>query len=181
MESSVIRLVPKKPRPEISFDEWDGLLRIAFVRKNRTMRASFLGTTAVLDLLEGNYRTWCAQNNVPVDDSPVEDATAAEADVDIKMIDNEDNDDEGNKEDEWGGFMDVDDASTQAQSALPETAKIKGGKRKRKGKVADLIRAKLRKVLEDKTGLADRRARQCDEGDFLRLLWAMNEEGIHFR
>jgi 18S rRNA (adenine1779-N6/adenine1780-N6)-dimethyltransferase len=27
VESSVVRLVPKNPRPQISFEEWDGLLR----------------------------------------------------------------------------------------------------------------------------------------------------------
>lgn len=70
VESSVIRLVPKVPRPQISYDEWDGLLRICFVRKNKTLRASFMGTTSVLDMLEGNYRTWCAQNDVAVDDGP---------------------------------------------------------------------------------------------------------------
>jgi 18S rRNA (adenine1779-N6/adenine1780-N6)-dimethyltransferase len=35
-------------------------------------------------------------------------------------------------------------------------------------------------VLEDKTGLADKRARMCDEGDFLKLLWELNREGVHF-
>jgi 18S rRNA (adenine1779-N6/adenine1780-N6)-dimethyltransferase len=35
-------------------------------------------------------------------------------------------------------------------------------------------------VLEDVTELADQRAAKCDENDFLRLLSAFNEEGIHF-
>ena len=43
VESNVIRLTPKHPRPQISYDEWDGLLRIAFVRKNRVMRSNFFG------------------------------------------------------------------------------------------------------------------------------------------
>jgi 18S rRNA (adenine1779-N6/adenine1780-N6)-dimethyltransferase len=43
-----------------------------------------------------------------------------------------------------------------------------------------LIREKIRRVLEDVTDLADKRAGKCDENDFLRLLSAFNDEGIHF-
>ncbi|OJJ30714.1 hypothetical protein ASPWEDRAFT_121180 [Aspergillus wentii DTO 134E9] len=114
VESSVVRMVPKNPRPQINYDEWDGLLRILFVRKNKTIRASFIGKSTVMDLLEANYRTWCAQNDIP------------------------------------------------------------------KGKVAELVREKVRQVLEDETKLADKRARMCDENDFLKLLWAFNQKGFHF-
>lgn len=179
VESSVVRLVPKKPRPDISFDEWDGLLRIAFVRKNRTMRASFLGTSAVLELLEANYRTWCAQNNIPIDDGPSGEMSAAPMDLDMDLGEHSDEERSEGRDDDWQGFMDVD--PTVLEFIPAEGSKQKGGKRKRKGKVNELVREKIRKVLEEKTDLAERRARQCDEGDFLRLLWAMNEEGIHFR
>jgi len=74
VESSVIRMVPKVPRPQVNYEEWDGMLRIAFVRKNKTLRASFLGTTSIVNMLEANYRTWCAQNDIPVEDGPAEDA-----------------------------------------------------------------------------------------------------------
>ena len=176
VESSVVRLVPKRPRPQISFEEWDGLLRIVFVRKNRTLRASFLGTTTVMDLLEGNYKTWCAQNDVAIDDGPADPQTA----VDMEIDGSEDVDEVKAPvdEDEWEGFMDLDDEQNPPRE-YKVTAKS-GNKRRRKGKVAELVRGKVIKVLEEKTSLADRRARQCDEGDFLRLLVAMNEEGIHF-
>ncbi|EEU45551.1 uncharacterized protein NECHADRAFT_41763 [Fusarium vanettenii 77-13-4] len=121
VESSVVRIEPKtgKDRPNVSWDEWDGLLRVCFVRKNKTLRASWLGTKEVLAMVERNYRTWCAMNGVPVDDTL-------------------------------------------------------------KTKVAELVREKIRKVLEDVTELADKRSGKCDENDFLRLLFAFNEEGIHF-
>lgn len=45
--------------------------------------------------------------------------------------------------------------------------------------MAKLVREKVEKVLEE-TELADRRALMCDEGDFLKLLWAFNLEEIHF-
>ena len=187
-----MRLVPKKPRPDISWDEWDGLLRVCFVRKNRTLRAGFLGTTTVMEMLEANYRTWCAQNDVSVEDGP-SDLNSADVGIEIDAEPHIDEDEEPAPEDndeeetEWAGIMDVDEADTPSffQDELDEKAKKLNAKsggttRKRKGKVAELIREKVRKVLEDETELADKRARMCDESDFLRLLWAFNKEGIHF-
>lgn len=52
--------------------------------------------------------------------------------------------------------------------------------KRKKTRVAELVKEKIRKVLEDKTELADKRAGKCDENDFLRLLAAFNDEGIHF-
>uniref|UniRef100_A0A8C7L4L3 rRNA adenine N(6)-methyltransferase n=1 Tax=Oncorhynchus kisutch TaxID=8019 RepID=A0A8C7L4L3_ONCKI len=37
VESSVVRIEPKNPPPPVNFQEWDGLVRIAFVRKNKTL------------------------------------------------------------------------------------------------------------------------------------------------
>lgn len=65
VESAVVRLEPKNPAPNVNFSEWDGLVRIAFNRKNKTIGASFSCTT-VVQLLEKNYRTYCSLNNVPV-------------------------------------------------------------------------------------------------------------------
>ena len=184
VESSVVRLVPKNPRPQISYDEWDGLLRICFVRKNKQLRANFLGVTSVMEMLESNYRTWCAQNDVSVEDGPPEEV--------LKEVDNLQ--DDGDLE-EWEGIedgnmdMDVDEEDVPGDDDLPDflreqsnkTNKFEAGaKRKRKGKVAELVREKVRSVLEDKTNLAEKRARMCEEGDFLKLLWAFNNEGIHF-
>lgn len=177
VESSVVRLVPKVPRPAINYDEWDGLLRLCFVRKNKTLRASFLAVTSVMDILENNYRLYCAQHDIPLEDGPA-DVPAAE---DAMDVDGKDDDDE----DGWNGFEDPDD-----EEDLPEffkehrelDKKLKTGstKKKARGKVALLVREKVRKVLEDTTQLADKRARNCGESDFLKLLWEFNREGIHF-
>src|SRR3954463_4897138 len=50
VESSVVRLEVKtgSERPAISWGEWDGMLRICFVRRNKTLRASWLGSKKVL-------------------------------------------------------------------------------------------------------------------------------------
>lgn len=177
VESSVIRLVPKHPRPQISYDEWDGLLRICFIRKNKVLRANFLGTTSVIDLLEGNYRMWCSQSGVELDDRPL--AEGEHVVSDSMDLDGHDDYDEM----EWDGFADEDDVPAflkEEAGSKSQTVTRKSGKQKKRGRVAELVREKVRSVLEDKTGLAEKRSRLCHEGDFLKLLFAFNQEGIHF-
>uniref|UniRef100_A0A8D0HKQ4 rRNA adenine N(6)-methyltransferase n=1 Tax=Sphenodon punctatus TaxID=8508 RepID=A0A8D0HKQ4_SPHPU len=65
VESSVVRIEPKNPPPPINFQEWDGLLRIAFIRKNKTLSAAFK-SNAVRNLLEHNYQIHCSQHNVEI-------------------------------------------------------------------------------------------------------------------
>ena len=54
VESSVVRIEPKNPLPDINYLEWDGLLRICFGRKNKTLGAIFK-QKKVLDLVYNNY------------------------------------------------------------------------------------------------------------------------------
>nr|POE47979.1 dimethyladenosine transferase [Quercus suber] len=171
VESNVVRITPKTPRPQISYDEWDGLLRVAFVRKNRVLRSSFLSTASVMDMLESNYKTFCAQNDIALDDGPL-DIAAEGMEVD------------GTADDE--DIMELDDASDEDVPNFFKEVNRKANRmadnpnRKRKGKVSELVRAKVKKVLEVDTQLAEKRSRLCDEGDFLKLLYAFNQEGIHF-
>ncbi|KAK0108375.1 Dimethyladenosine transferase [Cadophora gregata] len=175
VESSVVRIEPKMgaERPGVSWDEWDGMLRICFVRKNRTMRASWLGTKEVLAMIERNYKVWCSANQIAIDDTEL----AEYEDMEI---------DGGEEQDEWGGIMEgdeEDDTPAFFKEEAERLSKEDGAKtksRKKKTRVAVLVKEKIRKVLEDVTELADKRAGKCDENDFLRLLSAFNEEGIHF-
>ncbi|KAF5657473.1 dimethyladenosine transferase [Fusarium heterosporum] len=172
VESSVVRIEPKigKDRPNVSWDEWDGLLRVCFVRKNKTLRASWLGTKEVLAMVERNYRTWCAMNGIPIDETIVEDGQD-----DMDMEDGDDADEPNDMD------VDVDeDAPDFFKEMQSSTANTKTKSKRKKTKVAELVREKIRKVLEDVTELADKRSGKCDENDFLRLLFAFNEEGIHF-
>jgi len=59
VDSMVVRMVPRDPPLEVDFREWDGLMRICFGRKRKTLRSSFC-TAHTLRMLEENYRTWCA-------------------------------------------------------------------------------------------------------------------------
>merc|ERR1712083_954597 len=65
VESSVVRIEPRNPPPPINFKEWDGLTRVCFVRKNKTLGAAFK-QTAVLLMLEKNYEIQCSLKNQPV-------------------------------------------------------------------------------------------------------------------
>jgi hypothetical protein len=41
VDSSVVRIEPRYPPPPINFVEWDGLVRLCFGRKNKTLGAIF--------------------------------------------------------------------------------------------------------------------------------------------
>lgn len=60
VESSVVRMSPRDPPPKVRFEEFDGLNRVIFSRRNKTVRACFQAK-GVKELLEGNYKTWCAE------------------------------------------------------------------------------------------------------------------------
>jgi 18S rRNA (adenine1779-N6/adenine1780-N6)-dimethyltransferase len=129
-----------------------------------------------MDLLERNYRTLCAQNDIVLDDGLVE-AGADEMDVEEQQ--------QEQQQEQWDGIMDMDDEDDlpdffkEEQEHQAEEAKARERNRKKKGKVSELVRAKVKRVLEN-TGLAGTRARMCDQNDFLKLLEGFNEEGIHF-
>ncbi|KAK0394689.1 hypothetical protein QR680_000876 [Steinernema hermaphroditum] len=55
VDSAVVRIQPKNPPPPINYAEWDGLLRLVFLRKNKTLLAIF-HQTQIIELLEKNYR-----------------------------------------------------------------------------------------------------------------------------
>ena len=54
VESNVVRIEPRNPPPAIEFREWDGLTRIAFTRKNKTLAAVFKHQP-VVELMRHNY------------------------------------------------------------------------------------------------------------------------------
>ena len=88
VESRVVRIEPRNPPPPVDFVEWDGLVRICFNRKNKTLR-SVMTTKSVLAMLETNYKTWCSLNNTTVPNGPlnppmIERVTAVLEETDMK-------------------------------------------------------------------------------------------------
>ncbi|KAJ6589837.1 ribosomal RNA adenine dimethylase-domain-containing protein [Mycena vulgaris] len=66
VESSVVRLVPRDPPPPVKFEEFDGLTRVIFSRKYKTVRGIFLHS-GVISMLESNWRVWCSVNEASHD------------------------------------------------------------------------------------------------------------------
>ncbi len=62
VESSVVRIEPRNPLPDINFVEWDGLLRIVFGRKNKTLGAIFK-QKKILEHLFENYKKFKTLGN----------------------------------------------------------------------------------------------------------------------
>ncbi|KAL9897208.1 putative dimethyladenosine transferase [Glossina fuscipes fuscipes] len=68
VESNVVRLEPKNPPPPVNFTEWDGLTRVAFLRKNKTLAAAFK-INSVLEMLEKNYKLHLSLRNKPIEEN----------------------------------------------------------------------------------------------------------------
>ncbi|KAG8846059.1 Dimethyladenosine transferase [Serendipita sp. 411] len=57
VESSVVRITPLSPPPPVRFEEFDGLTRILFTRRNKTCRANF-GASGVEKMMRDNWTQW---------------------------------------------------------------------------------------------------------------------------
>ena len=66
VESRVVRIELRNPPPPVNFTEWDGMIRLLFNRKNKTLR-SVLMTKTTLKLLEDNRKTFLALQNASMD------------------------------------------------------------------------------------------------------------------
>ncbi len=49
----------------MNFNEWGGLVRILFNRKHKTVR-SIMTQKSILEVLEGNMRTYMSLNSIPL-------------------------------------------------------------------------------------------------------------------
>eukprot|EP01064_Diplonema_japonicum_P035326 TRINITY_DN7629_c0_g1_i1.p1 TRINITY_DN7629_c0_g1~~TRINITY_DN7629_c0_g1_i1.p1 ORF type:complete len:318 (+),score=68.52 TRINITY_DN7629_c0_g1_i1:40-993(+) len=58
VESSVVRIEPKRPAPEVSFEEWDGMVKVCFNRPNKMLGGNFR-TKAVLKQLHEIHLGYC--------------------------------------------------------------------------------------------------------------------------
>ena len=61
VESRVVRIEPRNPPPPVNFVEWDGMVRLLFNRKNKTLRSVLL-TKPTIKMLEENRRTHLSLN-----------------------------------------------------------------------------------------------------------------------
>ncbi|KAI8555570.1 hypothetical protein RHMOL_Rhmol05G0182600 [Rhododendron molle] len=152
VDSSVVRIEPRKPQPSVSFKEWDGLVRICFNRKNKTL-GSIFRQKSVLSILEKNYKTLQAlqlSQNGSLEDTEiaVDVSTLADTAEDLSMEIDDERDDED---------MEVEVGDTRASDF--------------KDKILGLLK---------QGGFEDKRSSKLSQEDFMHLLSVFNKAGIHF-
>ena len=68
VESSVVRLEPRRPAPKVDFDEWDGLMKLLFNRKNRKV-CSLLSSKNIRSNLYRIHRSHSTmKESAPIDE-----------------------------------------------------------------------------------------------------------------
>ncbi|CAL9149444.1 unnamed protein product [Musa hybrid cultivar] len=157
VDSSVVRIEPRRPLPPVSFKEWDGLVRLCFNRKNKTL-GSIFRQKSVLSLLERNYKTLQATQKVQMEEDKVssEDVTVlAEMIEELSMGD----DDEKEVEEE--------------EEEMEEDIDLVG-----EGGESCSFKDKVLTVLQQ-GDFAEKRAAKLTQVDFLYLLSLFNKAGIH--
>lgn len=89
VDSSVVRLAPLDPPPPVRFEEFDGLTRILFNRRNKSLRAN-LQASGVKSMLQHNRQQCDQAEDLDIDqvidkvleDSALSENRAAKMDVD---------------------------------------------------------------------------------------------------
>eukprot|EP01039_Chlorochromonas_danica_P005529 gene5529-6088_t len=153
VDSQVVRIEIKNPPPPVNFLEWDGLVRLLFNRKHKTLRA-ILTTKSVIALLEENYKTMKSLQNT------LNNATNTNTSSTTTTSGSSSRSSEGGDDSMMmvGGGGGGEEGSSSSISDMKE-----------------LIESIL--IAE---GYAEQRAAKMDINDFLALLAAFNAKGIHF-
>ncbi|XP_043726267.1 ribosomal RNA small subunit methyltransferase-like [Telopea speciosissima] len=154
VDSSVVRIEPRKPLPPVNFKEWDGLIRLCFNRKNKTL-GSIFRQKSVLSLLEKNYRTLQAlqlsQKGSSEDTDMAEDVSVlAHANEDLNMDMEDGRDDEDMEMEDGVAGMEGSDFKEKVLGVLKQG------------------------------NFEEKRSSKLTQVDFLYLLSLFNKASIHF-
>lgn len=158
VESSVVRIEPRHPLPNINFTEWDGLLRICFSRKNKTLGAIFK-QKSIIDLLFKNYKQIMNNNNTSSNIS-----NNVDMNIDIEALKDMKDDEEDNKNEK----EDNDEEEMRDETTNNTNTELQDFKQKI-----------LTILTENKYN--ENRAMKMDIDNFLFLLNIFNNNGIHFK
>ena len=140
VDSRVVRITPRNPPPPVNFVEWDGLVKFAFSRKNKTLRAIFTNKAAIQQL-HHNFNTFKALNS-------------SSGHLDME----EDLEEPPRKKKKRSSETTMTDADATT--------------------IAD-VKSIVETILEADQ-FKDKRAAKMDIDDFLALLAAFNNAGLHF-
>uniref|UniRef100_A0A5B7A757 rRNA adenine N(6)-methyltransferase n=1 Tax=Davidia involucrata TaxID=16924 RepID=A0A5B7A757_DAVIN len=155
VDSSVVRIEPRKPLANFNLKEWDGLIRICFNRKNKTL-GSIFKQKSVLSLLEKNYKTLLALHLAQkgsLEDTEMAAAVSALGDTGEDRTMEIDDDERDDKEME----MELDDHDARGSEF--------------KHKVLGVLK---------QGDFEEKRSSKLTQADFMHLLSLFNEAGIHF-
>ena len=186
VESSVVRIEPIHPLPKINFLEWDGMLRICFSRKNKTLGALFK-QKKIFEMIYQNYKKFMKNNEnniskmeenqeqIPVIKSEINENDNNESNI-IKGLLNNMNDDENNME-----LEDEDDNNNDNKIEIQEEElKIN----EEENKIANNDdKSKFKNFLINllkNNNFLQQRAVKMTITNFLELLNLLNNNGIHF-
>ena len=157
VDSSVVRIEPRHPPPPVNFLEWDGLVRLCFGRKNKTLGAIFRQSNT-LQLLERNYKLCQALSTTQLPNSTQDSLSAA---MSRMATDEPENDNESVAD------MDMDGQSVQGHTS------------KKSSKYSEEFKARVLGGLEG-SEYSEKRSAKLSQDDFLQLLSVFNAAGIHF-
>ncbi|XP_031288126.1 ribosomal RNA small subunit methyltransferase-like [Pistacia vera] len=157
VDSSVVQIEPRKPRPQLNPKEWDGFIRMCFIRKNKTL-GSIFRLKNVLSLLEKNYKTLQAlgcSHSTSIENIDIG--------MDISKLGNSNEDQsmemDGGSDDEME--LENGDDEGDAESEVSE------------------FKDKVLGVLKEGQ-FEEKRASKLTQQEFLYLLSLFNKAGIHF-
>ena len=187
VESSVVRIEPLHPLPQINFIEWDGMLRICFSRKNKTLGALFK-QKKVFEMIYQNYIKFMKNNGNIIQNNEgdknqtsVVDSKLSDYNNDeniIKGLINNINDDEKNMELE-NDDDEEDKKDIKEDDKEDEEMNVKEGNNNADTSEKAKFKVKLINLLKDNNFL-QQRAVKMTITNFLELLNLFNSNGIHF-
>ncbi|KAF9669266.1 hypothetical protein SADUNF_Sadunf14G0089900 [Salix dunnii] len=153
VDSSVVRIEPRKPRPQVNPKEWDGFIRICFIRKNKTL-GSIFRIKNVLSMLEKNYKTLQA-----LQQSHNGSSGSTNVEMDISGLGDSKEDQSMELDDGTDSEMEVEDGDADGE--------------------ASEFKQKVLNVLKERDYF-EKRSSKLSQEEFLHLLSQFNMAGIHF-
>ena len=198
VESSVVRIEPIHPLPKINFIEWDGMLRICFSRKNKTLGALFK-QKKIFEMIYQNYKKFLKNNNEntiskkeeineenPVVQSDINDNFNNESNIIKGLLDNM-KDEENNMELEKDNEEDNDNKNKNDED--DDDNQMENEEEKMDNNEEEKIEPNIDDKTKFKTFLINllknnnflqQRAVKMTITNFLELLNLFNNNGIHF-
>ena len=167
VDSSVVRIEPKPVSTiPVNFKEWDGLVRLCFGRKNKTLGGIFR-TKTVLELIEANYKTYRAlQLNNGRGVAGGEGGMLGAAAMGKR------------KKTKGGTRFGLGDANPDAMDTGDDDALVNDEKN-----APEATKEGVRKIVEEvlaTNAFETMRSSKMSQDDFLLLLATFNEKGVHF-